>query len=97
MVKVRQVLERKTETMTSTFAIRMLSIASIDQCVIQILPHIIITEQHLDSVWYCYTEKMELTVNYVKNSAFCFYNFMIESDKLCCCMKLMMPKHSMSQ
>jgi hypothetical protein len=32
MVKVRQVLERKTETVTSTFATRMLSI---DQCVIQ--------------------------------------------------------------
>lgn len=77
MVKVRQVLERKTETVTSTFATRMLSIANIDQCVIQILPHIIIREQQLDSVWYCYTEKMELTVNYVKNSEFCFYNFII--------------------
>jgi len=97
MVKVRQVLERKTETVTSTFATRMLSIASIAQCVIQILPDIIIREQQLKSVWYCYTEKMELTVNCIKNSAFCFYNFMIESDKLCSCMKLMIPKHSMNQ
>jgi hypothetical protein len=50
--KVRQVLERKTETVTSTFATRMLSI---DQCVIQILHDIIIREQQLHPVWYCYT------------------------------------------
>lgn len=43
--------------MTSTFATKMLSIASIDQCVIQILPDIIIREQQLESIWYCYTEK----------------------------------------
>jgi hypothetical protein len=93
--KVRQVLERKTETVTSTFATRMLYI---DHCVIQILPDIIIREQQLDPVWYCYThKKMELTVNCMKNSAFCFFNFMIESDKLHSCMKLMTPKHSMSQ
>jgi len=72
MVKVRQVLERKIETATSTFATRMLSI---DQCVIQILP-VIIREQQLHPVWYCYTQKMELTVNCMKNSAFCFCNFM---------------------
>jgi hypothetical protein len=48
--KVRLVLEKTTETMTATLATRMLSV---DQFVIQILPDIIITEQQVDSVWYC--------------------------------------------
>jgi len=64
-----------------------------------ILP-VIIRKQQLHPVWYCYTQKKkkkEITVNCMKNSAFCFCNFMMESDKLCSCMKLLMPKHSMSQ
>ena len=62
--KVRQVLKRKIETVTSTFATRMLSI---EQFVIQILPDIIIRKQQLGYVWYCHREKIELTVNYMKN------------------------------
>jgi hypothetical protein len=69
MVKVRQVLERKTETVMSKTATRMLSI---DQFVIQILPDIIVREQQLDSVWYCYRETMELTVNCMKNLSILF-------------------------
>jgi hypothetical protein len=33
---------------------------------------------------------------YKKTSAFCFYTFLIESDKSCSCMKLMMPVHYVS-
>jgi hypothetical protein len=93
MVKLREVLERKTETVTSTTATRMLSI---DQFVINILPDIIVREQHLDSLGYCYRETMELTVNCMKNLSILFYHFMIERDQLHSCMKLMIPEHSMS-
>lgn len=93
MVKVRQVLERKTETVTSTFATRMLSI---DQCVIQ---SCLLLSENSNYILYGIVthKKVEITVNCIKNSAFCFCNFMMESDKLCSCMKLIMPKHSMSQ